>query len=183
MAEGLKACREAFEEYAQSERMNIEWNNRINDYRSIPTRRAHGFWQAAWNTRHADTLLASEVKLKGDFCPECGEVEFERGIWEPENKEHICIKCHQSWFKDVAYTHDVREIIAQLAEARADLRAQKSVMNIGWELSTWAGSINWRGGENQKEWLDDLRILIERYQDSYRKALATTQAAGDGEGK
>lgn len=54
----------------------------------------------------------------------------------------------------------------------------KAVLQTGWELSTWAGSINWRGGENQTEWLNDLRTLIERFQDQSR-AYVATNPAGD----
>ena len=44
----------------------------------------------------------------------------------------------------------------------------EALLKQAWELSTWAGSINWRGGENQKEWLDDLRVLIEAFQTNYK---------------
>lgn len=49
----------------------------------------------------------------------------------------------------------------------------KSLLRIGWELSTWSGSINWRGEENQKEWLDELRVLVEGFQDRCRTYMAT----------
>jgi len=48
-----------------------------------------------------------------------------------------------------------------LRQQRAELEA---IVSLGYELSAWTACINWRGGENQKEWLDELRIKIERFQ-------------------
>lgn len=39
-------------------------------------------------------------------------------------------------------------------------------------LSTWAACINWRGGDNQKPWLDDLRKMIEDLQEQTVTARA-----------
>ena len=46
------------------------------------------------------------------------------------------------------------------------------VANLGYELSSWTACINWRGGENQKEWLDDLRQKIEEFQPFAKAAIA-----------
>jgi hypothetical protein len=54
------------------------------------------------------------------------------------------------------------------------------ILRQAWELSTWAGSINWRGGENQKEWLDDLRELIEQFQLAYKKYMVDAYARKSG---
>lgn len=48
-----------------------------------------------------------------------------------------------------------------------------------YDLAAWAGSINWRGGENQKEWLDELRQHIETVQSlckPYRSAIRALQS-------
>jgi len=42
------------------------------------------------------------------------------------------------------------------------------LLRQAWELSTWAATINWRGGENHKEWLDDLRTKIEKFQTDFK---------------
>lgn len=57
-------------------------------------------------------------------------------------------------------------------DLREPLRTTNALLRQAWELSTWAGSINWRGGENQKEWLNELRNLIERFQAGYRDYAA-----------
>ncbi len=54
------------------------------------------------------------------------------------------------------------------------------LLHQAWELSTWAGSINWRGGENQKEWLDDLRKLIEQFQSAYKAYMGDDSAREGG---
>lgn len=58
---------------------------------------------------------------------------------------------------------------ARLIAAAPDLLV---VANLGYELSSWTACINWRGGENQKEWLDDLRQKIEEFQPFAKAAIA-----------
>lgn len=59
--------------------------------------------------------------------------------------------------------------------ARAD-KAEKTneeliaALEAGWSLSTWAACINWDGSRNEKEWLDELRLLIEDFQKKYEGA-------------
>jgi hypothetical protein len=64
------------------------------------------------------------------------------------------------------------EILTTLEAQAEQWTETEDLLKLGWELSTWAGSINWRGGENQKEWLDDLRVLIQHYQHGYRALKA-----------
>lgn len=80
------------------------------------------------------------------------------------------------------------DIIAQIPQMLSFIRllwAQRETaedaLQKGWELSTWAGAINWRGGENQKEWLDDLRNLIESFQEAAKPALSTIRNTGGGD--
>ena len=51
--------------------------------------------------------------------------------------------------------------IADLGSIWDDL---KSLSNAANDLASWAGCVNWRGGENQKDWLDELRQHIESVQ-------------------
>ena len=54
-----------------------------------------------------------------------------------------------------------------------------TLATAAYDLASWAGSINWRGGENQKEWLDDLRQHIELVQSlckPYRSAIRALQS-------
>lgn len=51
--------------------------------------------------------------------------------------------------------------IADLGSIWSDLTALSNAAN---ELASWAACINWRGGENQKDWLDELRQHIESVQ-------------------
>jgi hypothetical protein len=59
--------------------------------------------------------------------------------------------------------------------------ADDALLKQAWELSTWVACINWRGGENQKEWLDDLRTLIEAFQTNYQAFKANTPKRESGE--
>lgn len=47
-----------------------------------------------------------------DFCPECGCKEFKYAEW---NKEHECVKCGQSWFKDVDYSNAIAGNLSERA--------------------------------------------------------------------
>ena len=51
-----------------------------------------------------------------------------------------------------------------LREAEARIAELETALTLGYELSTWMAGINWGGGKNQKEWLDDLRAKIEEFQ-------------------
>jgi hypothetical protein len=57
----------------------------------------------------------------------------------------------------------------ELERLEAENEKLKSLVKLGWELSTWAGCINWRGNKNQKGWLDDLKEKIEGYQKLYKQ--------------
>ena len=45
------------------------------------------------------------------------------------------------------------------------------------DLSTWAACVNWRGGENQKEWLSDLKAKIESLQAAIPSVKALVREA------
>lgn len=64
--------------------------------------------------------------------------------------------------------------IADLGSIWEDL---KSLSNAANDLASWAGSINWRGGENQKDWLDELRQHIESVQALCKPYLPKSEAA------
>ncbi len=53
------------------------------------------------------------------------------------------------------------------------------VAELGYELSTWAACINWRGGENQKAWLDDLRAQIEEFQPLAQAAIKKAKGGAE----
>ena len=63
-----------------------------------------------WNHRTMPTPPAGQVEAVAEwkYCPECGCEEYEQGIWEKGNQEHICTGCGQSWFDDVDYSDVVR---------------------------------------------------------------------------
>ncbi|MGN7710808.1 hypothetical protein [Agrobacterium radiobacter] len=63
--------------------------------------------------------------------------------------------------------------IADLGSIWEDL---KSLSNAANDLASWAGSINWRGGENQKDWLDELRQHIESVQALCKPYLPKSEA-------
>ncbi|MGN7827073.1 hypothetical protein ACTJJ8_10160 [Agrobacterium radiobacter] len=57
--------------------------------------------------------------------------------------------------------------------------SQLTLACAAYDLAAWAGSINWRGGENQKEWLDELRQHIATVQSlckPYRSAIRALQS-------
>lgn len=58
----------------------------------------------------------------------------------------------------------IRELKLQLAAKDADIAAMREIAELGYGLSTWTACINWRGGRNEKEWLDDLREKVEAVQ-------------------
>lgn len=69
---------------------------------------------------------------------------------------------------------------SQLEAAREEVERLRELAKLGYELSSWAGSINWRGGENLPDWLDDLRNLIENYQSLYKRTpQETTKQRGE----
>ncbi len=48
----------------------------------------------------------------------------------------------------------------------SDITAAEGAMRKGWDLSTWAASIDWSGGRNTREWLLGLRERIEAVQEA-----------------
>ena len=46
-----------------------------------------------------------------------------------------------------------------------ELEKLQSIIQAGYDLSAYAAAINWQGGSNTKEWLGDLRDMIENYQE------------------
>lgn len=63
--------------------------------------------------------------------------------------------------------------IADLDSIWDDLKALSNAAN---ELASWAGCVDWRGGENQKDWLDDLRQHIESVQALCKPYLPKSEA-------
>ncbi|MFK4259084.1 hypothetical protein [Agrobacterium tumefaciens] len=51
-----------------------------------------------------------------------------------------------------------------------------ALANAANDLASWAGCINWRGGENQKDWLDELRQHIESVQALCKPYLPKSEA-------
>ncbi|QTG13043.1 hypothetical protein G6M86_07220 [Agrobacterium tumefaciens] len=70
------------------------------------------------------------------------------------------------------------EIRAQRARAEKSEADTASLAAKSYDLASWAACINWRGGGNQKEWLDDLRQHIESVQAICKPYIACT---GDNE--
>lgn len=65
-------------------------------------------------------------------------------------------------------------VVSYIEQLEAENKRLRELAAIGWSLSTWAACINWRGGTNEKEWLNDLKEIIERYQAEHKSALTQT---------
>ena len=63
----------------------------------------------------------------------------------------------------------------EAAALRAQVAALVAALKAGYELSTWMACINWRGGENQQEWLNELREKIETFQPMAEAAIAAAE--------
>lgn len=94
------------------------------------------------------------------FCHMCGkvvtgkdpEVELEEGpavIFLQVEYDSEPAGDNMTWCADQIEESDIRYIRADIAR----------------DLSTWAASINWDGGQNTLEWLDGLRDRINRVQE------------------
>lgn len=92
-------------------------------------------------------------------CPLCKEVDILENDEGLELGEVGCTNCscramYYDWMNRQPTANE--ELIAAL--------------EAGWSLSTWAACINWDGSRNEKEWLDELRLLIEDFQKKYEGA-------------
>lgn len=109
-----------------------------------------------------------------------------RGGWQ--DKEH----CSNEYLSKLLREHvekgdpvDVANfcmMLHQRGELIASPAASKplALAEAAYDLASWAGCINWRGGENQKDWLDELRQHIERVRQlckQYRGGSAQVQDA------
>ncbi|ASV44794.1 hypothetical protein PP899_gp49 [Agrobacterium phage Atu_ph08] len=63
--------------------------------------------------------------------------------------------------------------IADLGSIWDDLQSLSKAAN---DLASWAGCVNWRGGENQKDWLTELRQHIESVQALCKPYLPQSEA-------
>lgn len=56
------------------------------------------------------------------------------------------------------------EWISRVKDVTTERDALRARAEAGYQLSTWAATINWKPGDNQPEWLDGLRERIEKVQ-------------------
>jgi hypothetical protein len=62
----------------------------------------------------------------------------------------------------------INGLIASRDEARRERERLGELAGLGRQLSIWAGAIKWDQGEtNTREWLDGLRVRIDRFQAAY----------------
>jgi ParB/RepB/Spo0J family partition protein len=82
--------------------------------------------------------------------------------------------------KDVVEAKTVRRAAAMAALPAAIFADEKKevpeLARLGWQLSTFAASVNWSKKPNTEEWLVGLKLRIESFQDAYKKLH------GEGEG-
>ncbi|MFJ1307923.1 hypothetical protein [Agrobacterium sp. P15N1-A] len=75
-----------------------------------------------------------------------------------------------------------REAYSALSARVQDVSSVVALADAAYDLASWAGCINWRGGENQKEWLDDLRHHIATVQSLCKQHRTTPTASARQEG-
>jgi hypothetical protein len=64
------------------------------------------------------------------YCPECGNNEYNKGIWTKGNEEHICTNCKQSWFGDIDYSDCIIEKLKKLKAKDTILKAALEALAI-----------------------------------------------------
>ena len=155
----------------------------------VALRRAETELQEAWAAIHNETTEAAKAyyaqqSRHGEQLRAAEELGFERGIKDStalsqENDElrAIISKCADALGTGAFISQKCTlEFMQQLpAEISSTMQSLRSCAVASHELASWAGCINWRGGENQKEWLNDLRQHIAQVQALTQPYIASQQ--------
>lgn len=132
--------------------------------------------QAHYETRILSALISSPGKDGGQ------EVEAVEGEYPSE-------AAYADWLKRNNYPHTRARSLAfeygyragrKGAQAFDTQPASTALVDAAYELSTWAACVNWRGKENQPEWLSELREKIDLVQALCRPLLSEAKELPNG---
>ncbi|MEE9983693.1 hypothetical protein [Agrobacterium pusense] len=114
-----------------------------------------------------EVRMASGFVYDADFASNWHERDGSKSNWHHDlGCPHPCdIVAYRIVTNSPALSAQVQDVASVIA-----------LSDAAYDLASWAGCINWRGGENQKEWLDDLRHHIATVK-SLCKQHRTTPAA------
>ncbi|UXS01137.1 hypothetical protein [Agrobacterium tumefaciens] len=155
----------------------------------VALHRAETELQDAWAAIHNESTEAAKAyyaqqSRHGEQLRAAEEHGYERAVADSatvfrENDElrAIISKCADALGTGAFISQKcTMEFMQQLpAEISSTVQSLRSCAEASRELASWAGCINWRGGENQKEWLNELRQHISQVEAITQPYIASQQ--------